>query len=543
MSVAMDRDVSQRDQGDSENPRIEARTLCAQFVERIVADAQSAASRADPGQSAGEVDWNRIWQAGDGAPSEEAAIGRIIRVASEEARRIAPRGFDERPATSGVARDAGTAHTAMGNLVAPGTTAGSALGEPTTPFAEPEATHRDSELSEAVSDALVEPRTERRDPSPISVAADRPVVADEPRTETEEPGPALATEVRSSIPVVAPDEASPASADVETADLLEPVPVQEWTRQPEPSVAAAEDLPGTAISSRHAGWLTAFTWTRNLGVVILLFVAWQLWGTAIAQHHAQSQLHDEFVAKVQAHKPPAAAGSGHTLIPASTRFPPPANGSVVARLQIPAIGTDQYVVEGTKDENLSQGPGHYTGTALPGQAGNVAIAGHRTTHGAPFNLLGHLVKGDRIILTTTWGERLTYVVAGTPQSVSPNDVAVLNYFGDNRVTLTTCTPEYSAAQRLVVVGQLAEAVKGPKISPPARDLSYHLVDPAGASWDWSLLPGIGIVVCLLLLLGLSYKRFENWFGRIGQWAVLLPLWAAGLYLLFATLTGFIPSDF
>ena len=112
----------------------------------------------------------------------------------------------------------------------------------------------------------------------------------------------------------------------------------------------------------------------------------------------------------------------------------------MAELQIPAIGVDQFVVSGTDATELSKGPGHYVGTAVPGQAGNVAIAGHRTTNGAPFNRLGQLVRGDRIILTTTSGEHLTYVVSGTPQAVSPSDVAVLNYFGDNRITLTTCTP-------------------------------------------------------------------------------------------------------
>ena len=138
---------------------------------------------------------------------------------------------------------------------------------------------------------------------------------------------------------------------------------------------------------------------------------------------------------------------------------------MVAELQIPVIGVDQYVVSGTDATELSKGPGHYVGTAVPGQAGNVAIAGHRTTNGAPFNRLGNLVRGDRIFLTTTSGEHLTYVVSGTPQAVSPGDVAVLNYFGDNRITLTTCTPEFSAAQRLIAVGMLQESGASPRCPP------------------------------------------------------------------------------
>ena len=186
-------------------------------------------------------------------------------------------------------------------------------------------------------------------------------------------------------------------------------------------------------------------------------------------------------------------------------MPSPGDGKVVAEIQIPAIGVDQYVVEGTTESDLSKGPGHYIGTAMPGQAGNVAIAGHRTTYGAPFNGLGRLVPGDRIILTTTFGQSLTYVVSGTPQAVSPSDVGVLNYFGDNRITLTTCNPEFSSTQRLVVVGKL----KQPLASPAVKHLSYHVVNPAIASWNWSLLPAVGLEVCLLLLLALSYRRFGD----------------------------------
>ena len=128
----------------------------------------------------------------------------------------------------------------------------------------------------------------------------------------------------------------------------------------------------------------------------------------------------------------------------------------------------------------------------------MAIAGHRTTHGAPFNGLGRLGTGDRIILTTTSGQNLTYVVAGAPQVVSPSDVAVLNYFGDNRITLTTCNPEFSSSQRLVVVGKLDLPAAG----TPPRHVTYQLGNTATASWNWSLLPVVGIELSLLLLLAL-----------------------------------------
>jgi sortase A len=286
-------------------------------------------------------------------------------------------------------------------------------------------------------------------------------------------------------------------------------------------------------------WFHVFTWTAVIGAIILLFLAWQLWGTSISQHHAQDQLKSQFQALEAQHAGQSHGSKSKSLIPAATRVASPVNGSVVAEIQIPAIGVDQYVVEGTADSDLSKGPGHYIGTAMPGQAGNVAIAGHRTTNGAPFNGLGHLVPGDRIILTTVYGQSFTYVVSGAPQAVSPSDVGVLNYFGDNRVTLTTCNPEFSSTQRLVVVGKLNQPGASPGVA--AKNLSYHLANPATASWNWSLLPAVGVEVSLLLLLALSYRRFGIWFVGIGKWFILVPLWAAGLYLLFTTLTAFLPA--
>ena len=76
---------------------------------------------------------------------------------------------------------------------------------------------------------------------------------------------------------------------------------------------------------------------------------------------------------------------------------------------------------------------------------------------------------------------------------------------------------------------------------PARHISYHIVDSSTASWDWPLLPVVGLEVCLLLLLGLSYRRIGVWFGSTAKWFILVPVWAAGLYLVFDSLTTFLPS--
>ncbi len=296
-----------------------------------------------------------------------------------------------------------------------------------------------------------------------------------------------------------------------------------------------------ALPTRRRTWVTVFTWVQNYGFIILLFVAWQLWGTSIAQHDAQSQLRNQFQSAVTHH--PGAASKPASLLPASAAVRQPTEGSGVARLQIPALGLDQIVVAGTSTGDLSKGPGHYTGTALPGQEGNVAIAGHRTTDGAPFNRLGQLVVGDRVILTTTSGEQLIYLISAPPVAVSPSDVAVLNNFGDNRVTLTTCTPEFSASQRLIAVGEFERGSAGvPQPASTTKLTTYHVVDSDTASWNLRFIPLVLLEGAVLIGLGLLSQRIMRWLGRIGHWALVLPLWLLGLFLLFQSLTSLLPAS-
>jgi sortase A len=121
-------------------------------------------------------------------------------------------------------------------------------------------------------------------------------------------------------------------------------------------------------------------------------------------------------------------------------------------LVIPKIGADKFVVEGVDTPELRKGPGHYPGTPLPGEQGNAAIAGHRTTYGAPFYRLNDLNPGDDIYATTASG-RFHYQVSES-KVVKPSDVSVLDPTPDSRLTLTTCTPRYSASRRLVIVSRL-----------------------------------------------------------------------------------------
>ena len=133
-------------------------------------------------------------------------------------------------------------------------------------------------------------------------------------------------------------------------------------------------------------------------------------------------------------------------------------GSALTRLQIPALGLDTIVVEGTTPAALRAGAGHYPKTALPGEVGNVAIAGHRTTYGRPFNRMDELVPGDKIVLTTPIGKH-TYEVSSKPWVVSPNDWSPIESYdkGGSFLTLTSCHPEGSAAYRIIVRAELVSS--------------------------------------------------------------------------------------
>lgn len=238
-------------------------------------------------------------------------------------------------------------------------------------------------------------------------------------------------------------------------------------------------------------------WTYNIlsilgrffttaGVIVFLFVGYQLWGTNFAEARGQDELQaqaeklfDSAPANAGGETPattaaPAAPGSPTTkpsktapAPPTNTGPPPPPRGSAVAMMKIPRINLEKAIIEGTSVEALKKAPGHYTGTPLPGQPGNAAIAGHRTTYGAPFSRIGELKKGDEIDVTTRQGQ-FVYRVTGI-KIVSPSDVSVIKPTSDNRLTLTTCHPKFSAAQRLIVSAALDPGAKpAPGSAPPSN---------------------------------------------------------------------------
>lgn len=141
-----------------------------------------------------------------------------------------------------------------------------------------------------------------------------------------------------------------------------------------------------------------------------------------------------------------------------------APGRALTRMVIPKLGVDTIVVEGTSPAALRAGAGHYPNTPLPGQPGNVAIAGHRTTYGKPLNRADELTPGDEVWLLTPVGDYRYVMPEGpdgwdaNPYITGPRDWSVIEPTSEPSVTLTTCHPKGSAAKRLIVRAVLAESL-------------------------------------------------------------------------------------
>ena len=122
-------------------------------------------------------------------------------------------------------------------------------------------------------------------------------------------------------------------------------------------------------------------------------------------------------------------------------------------IQIPKIGVDRPLWEGVSLNTLNRGPGHWPGTAMPGQVGNVVVGGHRVSHDKPFRNIDQLVPGDQIVMTFN-GVPNTYIVTGS-QVVTPNDTWVINQTPEHTATLFACHPPGSTRFRYVVFAKLA----------------------------------------------------------------------------------------
>ena len=318
----------------------------------------------------------------------------------------------------------------------------------------------------------------------------------------------------------------------------------------------AGPAPARSVSNGHRDWRWALGILGKtfitMGLLILAFVAYQLWGTGIEFRASQSALGNDFAEAVAAASTapsepvvsttagPATSAPVTTTAPTTTPTSPPAiarprAGTVVASLEMPTISRRTlYIVSGVRTSDLKRGIGHFPDTALPGELGNAALAGHRTTYGAPFENLDRLEPGDPIIVQTTLGERFVYRVESS-EIVRPDQVEVLSQVDDGtaRLTLTTCHPKRSTAKRLVVytrldpsesstprqrgTGQSAETI--PASTQPTTSLAGTPVVTDPAVTDPAVTNPAGTQQAG------SDELSRGWFHDSGAWPQIL-LWGA-----------------
>ena len=303
------------------------------------------------------------------------------------------------------------------------------------------------------------------------------------------------------------------------------------------------------------------------GVLVLLFVMFQLWGTGLHEAKAQNQLAAELEAKLSATTTTTETRSTTSVKPGgpTTTLPPkiaaradiaPEIGEPVGRIQIPKIHVSKIVVQGDSLEQLDRAPGHYPRTPFPGQAGNASIAGHRTTYGAPFTNVDKLKAGDKIIITTIQG-RFTYAVQKV-FIVLPEDVWVLDTAKDhpNTLTLTACHPKLDLSHRIVVRAVL-EGTPVPHL--PGQDAavrnykSNSLADGVAAAghqgaWMPMILWGLASagVWVIAWLASRRWRRRDQqvpprWLRALAPYVVGLPLFLWALFLCFENLSQLLPA--
>ena len=286
------------------------------------------------------------------------------------------------------------------------------------------------------------------------------------------------------------------------------------------------------------------------GFLLLLFVVYQLWGTGLATDRAQTQLSTQFRDLQQ-----SVPGDGATTDPltAPTDLPIPEPGDPIGRIEIPRIGVDFIMVQSVDLRYLQSGPGHFPQTPLPGQPGNSAFAGHRTTYKAPFNRIDELEPGDPITVTTLQGT-FTYRVdphAGADGAadsghfiVKPTDVSILDQNLGNRITLMACNPKYSAATRIVVTGTLISPVA---VATPLPEVDGTVTNNAAldslAGGDAGAWPAA--ILWTLLVVGAWFAtwRLSRSWRSVPAYLIGTPIVLVLLFFAFQNIARLLPAGF
>lgn len=217
----------------------------------------------------------------------------------------------------------------------------------------------------------------------------------------------------------------------------------------------------------------------TLGLLLLLFVTWQLWWTDVTANREQASTILALERGFQAKGRPADKAEKPEPLANLSKVP---LGKAFAIVRIPRFGAGNArpALNGTDDHTLTKGIGHYSRTAMPGAVGNFAVAGHRTTYGRPFHNIDLLKKGDVIMVET----KESYIVYAVDRHVivTPRQVEVIAPVPEQPgvqpkqawMTMTSCHPKFSARERYVVFAKLV------KTFPRARGLpASFMAVPSG----------------------------------------------------------------
>ncbi|MET3769229.1 sortase A [Marisediminicola sp. UYEF4] len=218
------------------------------------------------------------------------------------------------------------------------------------------------------------------------------------------------------------------------------------------------------------------------GVFVFLFLGWQLWLNDIVVGNEQRDDAIAFSRELGSAAPPAAPLDPDSNFGEPVVSPASAETVAFANIYIPRFGDDyvRTVAEGVSASNvLRTGVGHYPGTQMPGEVGNFAVAAHRTTYGAPFNRIAELTVGDRIYVQTSDGwytyvfRSLEYVLPSAIEVLEPVPHAPGMAANDRIITLTSCNPMLSAAERIIAYGVFEEWQPG-SAGPPEELANLNL---------------------------------------------------------------------
>lgn len=347
---------------------------------------------------------------------------------------------------------------------------------------------------------------------------------------------------------VAPDEMSPSGPPPVAARP----PIAE--SNVDLHVGRSDDLerPSTPVLPVRRSRVTTISRVMTVaGGAIVLLLVYVFAVSSIPQRRSQSVLLEQFgqvLATSGARSSSTAGADSGVLTGDSTSGapsnqpnfevapPPPERGSPVALLQIPAIGVQQVVVEGTSTAELHNGPGHYRASVMPGEAGNAAIVGSRTSNGAPFRSLDQLHRGDEIKVTTTGGT-FTYKVDDVRTLQPTTDPDPVQALKVNRLTLLTSSPPYRGGERLAVFATLQgrPVAAQPGASPVAAGESD---DAFAASADSMVLALLWTQLLVLAFLGTwwLYARWRAW----TVWLLSTPVLLALMFVVFENLAGLLP---